>query len=63
MFKVKYTKLFVNGTLEGMTFDDEISCPTLESAAKIVGNMSSDRVVEAIGGSDYVCLCSRIVVE
>lgn len=63
MYTIKYTKLFVTGILEGMTYDDRLSYPTLELAAQAVGRMRSDRVIKAIGGDDYVCLCAQIVYE
>jgi len=63
MYTIKYTKLFVNGILEGMTYDSELSYPSLEQATEVVGRMGSDKVVKAIGGSDYVCLCAQIVTK
>ncbi|MEM4379075.1 MAG: hypothetical protein QXL01_00110 [Thermoplasmatales archaeon] len=63
MHVVKYTKHFIDGCLEGMTYDTETKYPTLESATKAIGNLQRPNAIFGGGwfGPRFKVICSKIV--
>ncbi len=62
MYKVKFSRYFVNGNLKGIMVDSSLSFPTLELACDYVKfcHMHCKIPVKAFGGSDYTLHMSRI---
>lgn len=62
---VKWTKEFVSGNLEGITYDTELEFNSLDSATRYMGFLHEhrDKPVIAFGGSHYLCHMARIESE
>jgi hypothetical protein len=62
MFKVKFLKFFVNGTLKGLSFNTTLECPTLESAVEYTKFLleHTKKPVIAYSSSHYTCHCIYI---
>lgn len=59
---VKWTKEFVSGTLDGITYDTELEFDSLDSATRYVTFLHEHKTdpVLAFGGSHYLCHLARI---
>ena len=59
---VKWTKEFVSGTLEGITYDTELEFDSLDRATQYVAHLHDHKAepVQAFGGSHYLCHMARI---
>jgi hypothetical protein len=64
-FKVKFSKYFITGLLTGISIDDEISMPNLDSANEFIRYCHAhfEKPAVSLGGSEYVIFGSRIVIE
>ncbi len=57
MFKVKFIKFFVNGTLKGLSCSATLEFPTLESAVEYTKFLLDHTIkaVDAYSSSHYTC--------
>jgi hypothetical protein len=62
VFAVKFSKFFVNGSLEGLMIDSVLTFATLEQACEYVNFCHSHKEtpVSSVGGGDYTIHMARI---
>jgi hypothetical protein len=64
-FIVKWSKQFVSGPLKGIWYDSQLDFADLGEAIRYVEFLRSHKnePVKSIGGGDYLCHISRLVVH
>ena len=62
MYIVRFTKLFVSGTLKGLTYDSSLDFQSLDDAARYLAFLHRHikKPVDVVAGSQYTCHCARI---
>ena len=61
-YAVLFTKYFVNGNLQGLTYPTTVHFPTLDAASEYVAflHQHQEKPVKAIDSSHYTCHVARI---